>query len=209
MPTRRKRKKRVSLSARFARVKPEFRPDREGSGLKKLFHITRQQWDTFFRWLLYAAMCLLLLLIQDIIMSRIVIFGATTDLVPAAILLICVMENCEVGSLFALIASVLYFYSGSSPFAYSVIIITALGMGASMLRQQYLHRSAGTIVTAAGLAQILYEILVWALGIFLGLTRADKFMVFFMTGVYSTLVMIPLYAIFRKIGTIGGRPWKE
>lgn len=203
---RRKRKKPLFS---FRRKQPEFRPDADGSSLRKLLHFTRQQRLDVLRWVLYAGVCMLMLLIQDVLMSRITIMGSTTDLAPAAILMIAVMENGEIGSLYALIASVIYFFSGSAPEAYCVILITVFGMFFSLLRQQYLHRSIGSVVVCAGLAQICYELGLWGIGLFLGMTRFDRLGRFFLTGVYSTAVMVPLYWILNKIGTMGGRQWKE
>lgn len=203
---RRKRKKPLFS---FRRKQPEFRPDADGSSLRKLLHFTRQQRLDVLRWVLYAGVCILMLLIQDVLMSRITIMGSTTDLAPAAILMIAVMENGEIGSLYALIASVIYFFSGSAPEAYCVILITVFGMFFSLLRQQYLHRSIGSVVVCAGLAQICYELGLWGIGLFLGMTRFDRLGRFFLTGVYSTAVMVPLYWILNKIGTMGGRQWKE
>lgn len=205
---RRKRKQKKPLFS-FRRRQPEFRPDAEGSSLRKLLHFTRQQRLDVLRWVLYAGVCVLMLLTQDVLMSRIAVMGATTDLAPAAILMIAVMENGEVGSLYALIASVIYFFSGSAPEAYCVILITAFAMFFSLLRQQYLHRSGGSIVVCAALAQICYELALWGIGLFLGLTRFDRLGRFFLTGVYSAAAMVPLYWILNKIGTIGGRQWKE
>lgn len=191
------------------RQEPEFKPDASGSSFRKVLHMTYHQRMTYLRWGLYIAVCVLALIIQDTIMSRIAIFGATTDLVPAAILLITVIENSEVGTLFALIASIVYFFSGSAPLAFCVGLITILGMGASLFRQKYWHRSAGSVVLSAGVAQVLYELGLWGVGIFEGLTRWDRGIYFLLTGLYSVAAMIPLYYLLAKIGTIGGNQWKE
>lgn len=204
-----KRKQKKSPLVLFRRKPVEFRPDAQGSSFKKLLHFTRQQRTEFFRWVLYGGMCVLMLLLQDVLMSRLAVMGATTDLAPAVILLIAVMENGEVGSLFALIAGILYFFSGSAPLAYCVFFLTAFGMFFSLLRQQYLHRSIGSVVVCAGAAVTAYELALWAIGLFLGLTRFDRMGRFFLTGLYSTAFMVPLYWILNKIGTMGGRQWKE
>ncbi len=205
----RRRKQKKSLLALFRRKPVEFRPDAQGSSLRKLLHFTRQQRTEYLRWALYAGMCVLMLVLQDVLMSRLAIMGATTDLAPAVILLIAVMENSEVGSLFALIAGVLYFFSGSAPLAYCVIFLTVFGMFFSLFRQQYLHRSIGSVVVCSGAAMIAYELALWGIGLFFGLTRFDRLGKFFLTGVYSTAAMVPLYWILNKIGTMGGRQWKE
>lgn len=206
---RRKRKQKKSLWANFRRKPVEFRPDAQGSSLRKLIHFTRQQQMEFLRWTLYTGMCILMLVLQDVLMSRLAVMGATTDLVPAIILLIAVMENGEVGSLFALIAGIIYFFSGSAPLAYCVIFLTVFGMFFSLLRQQYLHRSISSVVTCAGAAVIIYELALWGTGLFFGLTRFDRLGKFFLTGIYSVAFMVPLYWILNKIGTMGGRQWKE
>ncbi len=208
MATRKRKQRRKPLFS-FRRKEPEVRPDAEGSSLRKLLYFTRQQRTDVLRWVLYVAVCVLMLLTQDVLMSRLEVMGATTDLAPAAIFLIAVMENCEVGSLYALIASVFYFFSGSAPEAYCVLLITAFGMFFSLLRQQYLPRSIGAVVVCAGAAQIAYEIGLWGIGLFLGLTRFDRLGRFFLTGVYSAVCMVPLYWVLNKIGTMGGRQWKE
>ncbi len=187
----------------------EFKPDASGGSLRKLLHLTPGQRKTYLRWGLYIAGCVAALVIQDTIMSRIRILNATTDLVPTVILMIAVMENSEVGSLFALIASTFYFFSGSAPLPYCVGFLTVLGMGASMFRQQYWHRSACSVILSAGLAGIAYELCLWGIGIFLGLTRWDRGIYFLLTGMYDVVVMIPLYFLLARIGFIGGNQWKE
>ena len=193
----------------FNPQKSEFKADPSGSGLLKKLHMTLQQRMTLARWGLYVALLILLLVIQDVIMSRVTIFGATTDLVVCAILLITVMESTENGSLFVLIASLLYYFSGSSPGPYSVAMLTIFGIGAAMFRQAFLHRNLSSIVLCAGLTQILFELSTCLMGIFLGLTYWGRIGYFLATGLISALIMIPLYPLIHKIGQIGGRTWKE
>ena len=154
-------------------------------------------------------LCLLLSVIQDVMMSRFSIFGITTDLMPMVILLITVTEGISNGSLFVLVASLMYYFSGSSPGPYSVAILTVLGIGACMFRQLYWHRNRGSIVLCAGLALMLYEIITYGLGIFLGLTYWGRIGIFVFTGLLSWLIMIPMYKLINAIGTIGGNTWKE
>lgn len=187
----------------------EFKPDNHGGGILRALYITWQQRMDLLRWVLYIAVIVLLLMIQDVIMSQVSIFGATTDLAVCAILLITVLEGIEVGSIFVLIASTLYFFSGSSPGPYAIGFMTFFGIAACMFRQLYWHRSQGSIVLCAGLALMLYEIGIYGAGIFLGLTRWDRIGVFLITGALSCLVMIPLYNLIHAIGQIGGHTWKE
>ena len=84
-----------------------------------------------------------------------------------------------------------------------------LGIFACVFRQTWLHRSHGSIVLCAGAALMVYEVAVYLMGIFQGLTRWDRLNAFLVTGALSFAVMIPLYKLIDKIGQIGGNPWKE
>ena len=191
------------------RPKPEFREDAAGSSLRKLLHMTRQQKLTYLRWLLYVAVCLAALVIQDTIMSQMAILDATTDLVPAAILLIAVIENCEVGSVFALIASIVYFFSGSAPGAYCVALMTIPAMLCGLFRQKFWRRSTGSMILCSAIAMLIYEVGLYGVALFLGRTRFDRLPFFLLTALYSIAVMIPLYQLIYRIGSIGGHVWNE
>lgn len=175
----------------------------------KTLHLTQLQRQRLLKWGLYILTIVVALVIQDVIMSRIRIFGATTDLAVSVILLITVIEGTEVGSLFVLFASTAYYFTGTAPGPYCVCLITFPGIAAVLLRQMYWNRSRSSIVLCAGLAQMVYEMGLYAVGLFLGLTRWDRWEVFALCGVIDILVMIPIYPLIYKIGMIGGNTWKE
>lgn len=187
----------------------EFKPDPiRGSWLKTL-RLTNLQRLRLLRWGLYVLTIVLMLVIQDVIMSQVSIFGATTDLAVCAILLITVIEGTEVGSLFVLIASTLYYFTGTAPGPYVIILLTVLGVAAVLFRQLYWHRSKSSIVLCTGLALMLYEVSLYIVGMFMGLTRWGRIGVFLLTGGYSCLALLALYPLIYKIGMIGGNTWKE
>ena len=197
-----------ALLSRLAPKTPEFRPDNQGGGWKGL-QMTRLQRLTYLKWLLYIFSMIVLLVIQDVIMSRMTLFGGTTDLVAGAILLVTVMEGTEVGSLFVLLSSLLYYFSGSSPGPYSVMLLTFVGIGASMFRQMYYHRSRGSICLCAGVALVLYELATYGVALFQERTRWDRIGIFLAAGLLTWIVLIPLYSLYDRIGQIGGNTWKE
>lgn len=187
----------------------EFKPDSTGTNVLKKLYVTQAQKKTLLKWTAIAALCVLLLVIQDVVMSRISIFGATTDLAACVILLIMVSEGAEVGSLFGLTASLLYLFSGSSPGPYCVALLTILGILAALFRQVYWHRSFSSTVLCTAIALILYEIGIYAVGVFLGLTYWSRFGVFVLTGALSSIVLLPLCPLVDYFGKIGGTQWKE
>ena len=191
------------------RPKADFKPDSQEISILKMLHMTQAQRDTYLKWGLYIAIIVVLCMIQDVIMSHVSIFGATTDLAACAILLITVIEGVDTGSIFVMFASCLYYFCGSSPGPWSVCIMTFLGIGACLFRQMYWHRNQGSIVLCAGLALMLYELINFAVGVAIKLTRWDRLGVFVTTGLLSIAVMIPLYTLINRIGQIGGNTWKE
>ena len=187
----------------------EFKPDKDRVPLSKRLHLTALQKKQVLMWSLNGLLCLFLLVVQNVIMSRISIGGATTDLVPMIILLICVVYDVYDGSLFGIIASTLYVFSGASPGPYVIAFITVLGVAAALFRQSVWRRGFRSNVLCAGLALLGYELAVYGTGVFLGLTYWSRIGVFLMTWGLSFAVMLALYPLIRVIQKIGGETWRE
>ena len=189
--------------------KNEFKPDANTATFSKTRRLTRLQRLRLTKWALYILTIILCLVVQDTVMSQVRIFGATTDLPEAAILLITVIEGTDVGSMFVLIASTLYYFSGTAPGPYCIGLMSCFGIIATMTRQMFWHRSRGTLTASAVLAMIAYEMGLFVVGLMTGLTYFGRLVPFILTAAYSCLVMIPLYSLINKIGLIGGNTWKE
>ena len=187
----------------------EFKPDRQGTSFLKQLYMTRLQRRQLLKWFSHAALCVLLLTVQDVMMSQIRISGATTDLAVCAIFLIGLYEGTEAGSLFALIASILYLFSGSSPGAQCIALISCTTVVLNLLRQTYWRRSSGSILlcTCAGIT--VYEMLNFLFGIFVGNTIWDRAGVFALVALFTCIAAFPLYPVVKLISKIGGETWKE
>ena len=142
-------------------------------------------------------------------MSRIHLFGATTDLGVAAVLLIALLEGTQTGSIFALLAGTVYFFSGSAPGAYCVALLTVPAMLCGLFRQKFWRRSTGSMILCSAIAMLIYEVGLYGVALFLGRTRFDRLPLFLLTALYSIVVMIPLYQLIYRIGSIGGHVWNE
>ena len=121
----------------------EFKPDRETTSFWKQLYMTRLQRLQLLKWGSHAACCILRLTLQDVMVSQIRISGATTDLAVCAIFLIGLYEGTENGSLFALFASMGYLFSGNSPGAQCVALLTCGTVLLNLFRQMNWHRSSG------------------------------------------------------------------
>ena len=192
-----------------ARRAAEFKPDANVSTFGKTLRLTQLQRLRLAKWGLYVLTVTLFLVVQDVIMSQVSIFGATTDLAVCAILLITVLEGTEIGSVFVLAASTVYFFSGSAPGAYCIGLMTFLGIGATLFRQMYWHRSRGSILLCTAIAVTGYELGLFVIGLMNELTRFSRVGIFVLTVLLSCLALIPMYSLIYKIGLIGGNTWKE
>ena len=54
-----------------------------------------------------------------------------------------------------------------------------------------------------------YEMGLFAIGLFTGRTILSRVSIFAVTGGLTCLTSLPLYPLIRRIGNIGGDPWKE
>ena len=189
--------------------KYEFKPDKKTSGLWHKLYLTKKQRRSVLRWSLYALVLLVVSVLQDVILCRFHPFGATTDLVPLAIILICLVEGAERSCVFALVASALYLFSGSAPGYYSMVLITVLAILATVARQAYFQKGLGATALCAGVALLLYELLTFAMGLFLGLTLPGRIGSFLLTTLMSLPAVLILNPICTSIETLGGETWKE
>lgn len=189
--------------------KNEFKPDKRPSPLLKKLHLSPKQRRSVLKWVLYSLLLLALSVLQDVLLCRVHLWGATTDLVPCGIFLICLLAGAQSGSVFALIASVLYLFSGTAPGNYCILFITVLSVLVTIFRQSYLQKSFAVAFLCCGVCILLYELLVGIFGIFLGLTVSSRLGVFILTGVLSLAAVPILYPVVSAIGRIGGEAWKD
>jgi len=187
----------------------EFKPDRPQGGLLSKLYLTKKQRLSLLKWGLYALVLLALSVLQDVALCHMDIFGATTELVPCGIFLICILEGGETGSVFALVASCIYVFSGSAAGTYSIVLLTAISIAATLFRQSYLQKGFGAAMLCAGFSLLAYEMSVFLMGIFLELTYWGRAGVFCITAALTFLAAPVLYPVLHSIGAIGGEAWKE
>jgi len=193
----------------FFKKKHEFRPDKAHSGTLSKLYITKRQRLNILKWVLMASALILVSVVQDVMLSQVRLLGATTDLLCGALLLVCIMLDPEEGCVFILTGACLYHFSGASPGPYTIALLTAIGLIVSIFRHAYLRKSFGSTYLCAAVAIMAYELLLFALGLFLGSTTGRRFPIFALSGAYTVAVVPLLYPIFRSISKIGGESWKE
>ena len=193
----------------MARKKIEFRPDPTGFDWVGKLLLTKKQRKSLLKWLLYSLTCVAGLVLQDAMLGRLRILGGGFEIAPALVILICVLEGCESGSMFALCASLIYVFSGSAQGRYCIVYLTVAAVLAAAFRQSYLRRGAGSDLICVGAAMLCYELAVFLTGLFLELTYSARWPVAVMTALVSTLTVGAVYQLVKYAGTIGGNVWKE
>lgn len=187
----------------------DFRPDPQGTRDFGKLLLTKKQRRDLLRWSLYAIVCLSGLLLQDVILCRVRLFGAPLDIVPCLILMVCILQGAEDGSIFILAAACFYYFSGSAPGVYAIPILVTIGVLLVIFRQAYMSQGFFTILFSSAFGMLVYELCVFAIGLFLGLTSVQRLQSFAITALISLIVVPVAYPIFISIGKIGGDTWKE
>lgn len=189
--------------------KHEFRPDRRERGLWKKFWPTPKQQLLIFRWALFGALCVVGLLMQDVLLYRVNIAGGCTDVLPCLVLMVAVIQGVENGSVFALVASILYFFSGSSVGFYVIPLLTFVAVLAAIIRQAFLRRGFFAVLVCVAGGMLLYEAGLFAISLFLKLTVASRMGAAMVTAVLSLIAVPIAYPVMMSIGKLGGEAWGE
>ena len=193
----------------MAKRKYEFKPDNFRATLASKLYLTPKQRLTILRWFLFVVLLIVASVLQDVILCRFRLFGATTDLVPCVIILSCMIMGANTSAIFVLLAALGYQASGSAPGYYVVPMIVFLSLLLSLFRESFLRKSFSSVMLSAGVAVLAYEMLLFIVGLVLGDTRPDRWIVFLITGGLSLVSLPILYPIVSTIAKIGGEIWKE
>ena len=188
--------------------KYEFKPDKPRAGILSKLYLTRMQRQRILRWFLYTVLLVALSVLQDVILCRFRFFGATTDLVPCGIFLICVLEGTHRSSVFVLVAACLYQFSGG-PGYYCIALIVVLGIFAAYFRQSFLQQSFSAVLLCLTVALLLYEGSVFLAGFITASTTLSRLSLPLLTTLLTLLLCPLLYPLIRGISSIGGEIWKE
>ena len=189
--------------------KHEFKPDRTGTGALKKLYLTRLQRLHLLKWAMMGLALLVLSLLQDSVLSRISIYGATFDLVACGILLGCMLFQPDTAAVFALVSSVLYYFSGTSPGVYTIALLTVFGVLLCIFRRSFLRRCFSTVFFCVSVGLMAYRLSIFVILLFLSSTTVDRLPVFLLCAGLSIVAIPLLYPVFTAISNIGGEAWKE
>lgn len=181
----------------------------EGTTLAGKLFITPMQRMTILRWTLCALIFFGVLVFQNVIFSRITVFGCVINFIPAAILLISLTTNIEGGCVFALCASLFWSFSGAVLGSVSIFLLTAEAVFLGALRKSCFPKNLTSIMLCCFIGLVVHEAARFFLALFLGYTPWTFWYQVFVTTFFSFLICPVLYPLIRAVGRVGGSQWND
>ena len=168
------------------------------------FNLTKLQRGVV-KWVVYSLLFLLVLTLQDVVFSRLPVFGARFHLIPILITCVCLAEGAESGGIFALCAGLYWALSGADLGYVSIVLLTFCGVGSALLRDHLLLDRLSTCLLCCLGTLLLHDTVIFLLHLFLGGVEWSRFYRVLLPGVLISMIFCPVfYALTRKIRKIGG-----
>ena len=193
----------------FRRKNADFRPDSQRQDWTQRLYLSPQQQRRYLKWALLSLLSVVALVLQDVLFARMSLFGATVDMVPTVLFMICVTHGAESGAVFMLVGALIYWFSGSAPGVYVILLIPVLGTVAAAFRQAYLRKGFRTTLMCTAAALVAYETVSFLASLLLGVTRFGRAYVMMISTVLSLLTLPAVFLLVWGICKIGGDSWKE
>ena len=181
----------------------------EGTTLAGRLYLTQNQRMKALRWGLCALTVFLVVLFQDVVFSRITVFGCAISLVPAVILLVCMMSPMEGACVFALCSALFWSFDGAPLGSVSVLLLPVEAAVLGALRQARLTRNLTSVLLCCILGLAVHEEIRFLVALFLGRAPWAYWYQGLITALFSFLACPVLYPVIRAIGRIGGTQWNE
>ena len=169
----------------FRRKNADFRPDSQRQDWTQRLYLSPQQQRRYLKWALLSLLSVVALVLQDVLFARMSLFGATVDMVPTVLFMICVIHGAESGAVFMLVGALIYWFSGSAPGVYVILLIPVLGTVAAAFRQAYLRKGFRTTLMCTAAALVAYETVSFLASLLLGVTRYGRGYVMMISTVLS------------------------
>ena len=193
----------------FRRKNADFRPDSQRQDWTQRLYLSPQQQRRYLKWALLSLLSVVALVLQDVLFARMSLFGATVDMVPTVLFMICVIHGAESGAVFMLVGALIYWFSGSAPGVYVILLIPVLGTVAAAFRQAYLRKGFRTTLMCTAAALVVYETVSFLASLLLGVTRFGRAYVMVISTALSLLTLPAVFLLVWGICKIGGDSWKE
>jgi len=161
-----------------------------------------QRYKNIIMWALYAAMFLVVMLLQTSVFGRTRIWGIKPNLIAVALVCISVFVGHESGGLFCLLAALVWHLSGAEDGPVAILTMTVCGIASGFVCSQFSRRFFPALGLCAG-ALLLHESAVFLMKYYLG--AADGMLILWVLKI--ALLSVPAWPIcyvvakaIRKVG---------
>lgn len=164
-----------------------------------------KRWIPALKWALFALLTLFAWLTQTTLLGRHTFFGSHLSLFPVAAVSVAVMCGAERGSLFCLIAGILYCFTGADMGPVTLVAVTLTGALAGGACQTFFRRHLAPCAMFAALALLLSDGSILLLKLyFTGARPAGIFAQTFAGLGLSLLSVATFFPLSYAISRIGG-----
>ena len=163
-----------------------------------------QKYRNFIMWVLYAAMFLLVMLVQTTVFGRVRFFGVKLSLLPAAMVCIGLRVGHEAGGLFGLLAGLCWYALGADDGTMSIVTFTVIGIFAGWLCDNvFARRFLPALLLSLG-ALLLHEGGLFLVKFYLGSATAELAKWVPITAGLSLLTCPVIHLLAKLAGKAGG-----
>lgn len=173
----------------------------------KHFHLTKTQWLGILKWSLYGLLTLLTLLLQTVVLSRTTALRIKPTPLPVLIACICIREGPERGGIYAILAALLWCFSGADYGSLSVALLpTGAILSAVLCRAVLTLRFLPTALCAFAVT-LLNASVIFVFKLILPPTVGlDNYWRILLPGVALSMLFLPIqYPLVKCISRIGVR----
>ena len=162
-----------------------------------------QRYKKFIMWLLYAALFLAVMLVQNMLLGRLRFFGVKLNLMPIAIACIAIWTGHEPGALFGLLTGLIWAATGADDGSLAIVSFTVIGTLAGWLCDSvFPQRFLPAMLLSFG-AVLGHELARYLLKFYLESTETVLFAWVPATVFLSVLAAPVLYLLAKAIGKAG------
>ena len=171
----------------------------------KYIHLTKRQWQGILKWSLYGTLSFLVMLLQSSVLAKTPVLGTKLAPLPALIVCVCVREGPEKGGLYAILASLIWCFSGADYGNLSVAVIPVGAMLSAVLCRAVLTLRFVPTALCCLAVTLLNAAAIFLFKLILPPTVAlENFWRVLLPGVGLSMAFVPLhYGLVKLIGRIG------
>lgn len=163
----------------------------------------RQTYKNMLMWSLYAALFLLVVVLQTVIFGHARFFGVKLSLIPVCIACIAMHTGSENGALFSLIAGAFWMLDGADGGVLYILLFPVCGAVVGYLCDRYLIRSFLSALLMCLMTLLFVQLSLFAFRVFLGtaeLSMIGPVLVQVWLSMLVCPVLYPTARIIRKAG---------